>query len=354
MSSTLVHDKQGNPQFFVSHVQDITASKKVEMDLRLSEERHRLLIENASDIIWTMKPDGSFGHFGRSVMGTLGYSVAEASEMRFDQFLQPESIPVASDYLSRMHQDIESGRIPSNFRGELLQRRKDGSPLWTEVLAYPIIDTHGHLVEILGVTRNIDERKRHDMELKQARDEAQAAKAALEAANSALEVVNEELIKLAATDPLTGAQNRRQFDITMSNQIALAKRRGEPICLVLFDIDHFKRVNDEFGHLAGDKVLIEISGIVRSELRASDAFSRWGGEEFLVLLSDCSLDNARNIAHTLRQQFEQHVFAEVGRVTASFGVAQWRPGEPSAKWIKRADTAMYAAKEAGRNTVCVG
>jgi diguanylate cyclase (GGDEF)-like protein/PAS domain S-box-containing protein len=351
VSSTLIHDQQGNPQFFVSHVQDITASKKIESELRVSEERHRLLIENASDIIWTLKPDGSFGHFGRPVMETLGYSVVEASQMRFDQFLEPESIVVANEYLTRMRQDIESGRVPSSFRGELLQRRKDGSSLWTEVLAYPITDNHGQLVEILGVTRNIDERKRHDLELKHARDEAQAAEAALETAISELEAVNAELMKLASTDPLTSAENRRQFEITMANHIALAKRRCEPVCLVMFDIDHFKRINDGYGHLAGDKVLVELSGIVLSALRASDTFCRWGGEEFLILLPDCSKENARSIADKLRQRFEQHVFAEVGHVTASFGVTQWQPDESVANWIKRVDKAMYAAKDAGRNTV---
>ncbi|MEI6115619.1 MAG: GGDEF domain-containing protein, partial [Burkholderiales bacterium] len=170
-----------------------------------------------------------------------------------------------------------SDQEPPNFKGELRHRRKDGSFVWTDVLAYPITDMQGKLVEILGVSRDIEQRKHHELELQQARDDAETAKVALERANAALERANAELKHLASTDELTGAENRRQFETTISNHMALAKRHGDPLSLVMFDIDYFKNVNDAYGHTAGDQVLAELSDVVRSSLWAGDVFARWGG-----------------------------------------------------------------------------
>ena len=352
VSSTLVHDSQGRPKFFVSQVQDITRNKQLQTDLRLSEQRHRVLLENASEILWAMNGDGTFRYFSRSVHALLGYSSSEALQLRMDQFLAAESVPIAHDYLDRLHRAIGTHQEPPSFRGELRQRRKDGSFVWTDVLAYPITDSQGQLVEILGVTRNIEQRKHQEHELQQARDEAEAAKVALERANAALENANAVLKHLASTDELTGAENRRQFETTISKHIALAKRHGEPLALVMFDIDYFKNINDSYGHNVGDQVLVELSDVVRSSLRAGDVFARWGGEEFLIMLPHCALENAARIAEGLRQRFAQHEFARVNRVTASFGVAQWHSGESEIDWIIRVDKLMYAAKEAGRNQVC--
>ena len=212
----------------------------------------------------------------------------------------------------------------------------------------------GKLVEILGVSRDIEQRKHHERELRQARDAAETAKVALERANAALENANAGLKHLASTDELTGAENRRQFETTISNHMALAKRHGDPLCLVMFDLDYFKNVNDTYGHNVGDQVLAELSDVVRSSLRAGDVFARWGGEEFLIMLPHCALDNGARIAEGLRQRFAQHEFSSVGHVTASFGVAQWQPGESAIDWIVRVDRSMYVAKDAGRNQVCAG
>ena len=354
VSSSLVHDATGAPKFFVSQVQDITKNKQLESDMHLSEQRHRVLLENAREVLWAMNIDGTFGYVSRAVFDLGGYSAQEALQLHMDRFLAPESLATAHDYLGRVRQAINDHQEPPSFKSELLQRRKDGSLVWTEVLAYPITDTRGRLVEILGVSRDIDERKRHEHELQFAKDEAQAAKLALERANAALENANAELRYLASTDGLTGAENRRQFEMTISKHLALAKRHGKPLSLVMFDIDHFKDVNDTYGHNVGDQVLSELSGVVRSSLRAGDVYGRWGGEEFFILLPYCALDNGTKIAESLRQRLAQHEFSRVGHVTASFGVAQWRYDESDVEWIMRVDKLMYEAKGAGRNQVCTG
>lgn len=347
VSSALVHDSLGQLKFFVSQVQDITRTKYLERELHSSEQRHRLMLEYASDILWSMRSDGKFSFFNRSVTTLLGYEQDEALEMSMDAFLAPESIPVAYEYLFRVQQAIATRTEPPKFHGEIRQRRKDGSLIWTEILVFPIIDSNSNLVELLGVSRDIEQRKQHEIELQQARDKAEAAQIALARANA-------ELQNLASTDELTGAINRRQFEISLKSQITLAKRHGEPLCLVMFDLDHFKRINDDYGHSCGDRVLVEISQIVRNSLREGDFCGRWGGEEFLILLPYCDLENGKKIADGIRRRFAQYDFFKIGHVTASFGVAQWKSEELGSDWIARTDKAMYAAKDAGRNTVCTG
>lgn len=347
VSSSLVHDSSGLPKFFVSQVQDITRTRHLEQQLNTSEQRHRLLLEYASDILWSMRSDGTFKFFNRSVKTLLGYEQEVAMTMSMEAFLAPEAIPVAHEYLSRVHQAIANRTEPPKFHGEIRQRCKDGTLIWTDILAFPIVDHNGDLSELLGVSRNIEERKQYELELRQARDKAEAAQAALERA-----IV--ELRNLASTDALTGAMNRRQFELALNRQIVSAKRHGEPLCLVMFDIDHFKRINDGYGHSCGDQVLVQVSQIVRNSLREGDVFGRWGGEEFLILLPYCDLENGKKIAEGIRQRFAHYEFPSIGQVTASFGVAQWDRAETSSRWIMRADQAMYAAKGAGRNMVRAG
>ncbi len=347
VSTALVHDALGQPKFFVSQVQDITRTKHLEQQLNSSEQRHRLLLEYASDILWSLRADGTFKFFNRSVKTLLGYEQDDAMGMRMDAFLAPEAIPVAHEYLSRVHQAIVNRTEPPKFHGEIRQRRKDGRLIWTDVLAFPILDDKGDLLELLGVSRDIEERKRYELELRQARDKAEAAQAALERANA-------ELQNLASTDALTGAMNRRQFEITLDRQLTSARRHGESLCLVMFDIDYFKRINDGYGHSCGDQVLVQVSQIVRNSLREGDVYGRWGGEEFLILLPHCDLENGKRIADGLRRRFAQYEFPQIGHVTASFGVAQWEREEAASNWIRRVDAAMYTAKGAGRNRVCAG
>lgn len=123
---------------------------------------------------------------------------------------------------------------------------------------------------------------------------------------------------------------------------------------MLFDIDHFKSINDRFGHLAGDQVLVEITRRVQLNLRAGDMLARWGGEEFAVLLPQCGTDMAMIVAEKLRATVAGEPFPEAGRVTASFGLSQFSPEETRDAWFKRADDALYRAKEGGRNRVVVG
>ena len=160
--------------------------------------------------------------------------------------------------------------------------------------------------------------------------------------------------EMASTDKLTGLLNRQVFVILIEKLLAEYRREPRPISVLLADVDHFKSINDRHGHLAGDRILSGIAGLLQNGLRKSDIAVRWGGEEFLVVLKNCDLEQATILAEKLRQTIEQAGFEENGTpvsVTVSIGVSQYDGAELPDQAINRADEALYAAKDQGRNRV---
>ncbi|WP_234697185.1 GGDEF domain-containing protein [Nitrosophilus alvini] len=159
------------------------------------------------------------------------------------------------------------------------------------------------------------------------------------------------MIEKSNYDPLTRALNRRAFNEILGYKIMEAKQFKHPLSMIMFDIDHFKKINDIYGHQVGDKVLAEISNLVRSHIRQNEIFVRWGGEEFVILASGAPLYGAVKIAEKLHLLINEHKFEKAGRVTCSFGVTDLRPGDSIDSFVKRADEALYTAKENGRNRI---
>ena len=177
---------------------------------------------------------------------------------------------------------------------------------------------------------------------------------ALREKNARLEEVSTRLRELVIRDDLTGTFNRRFIYEEMGRHIQLKRRHNQPASLILLDLDHFKMVNDSMGHEIGDKVLTEVSTVLKHAARAGDLVARIGGEEFLVLLPMTSLGSAIAGAERLRQEIAA-MEIEAGetkvQITASFGVSELRESDSVGDWVKRADQAMYLAKIAGRNCV---
>jgi len=165
---------------------------------------------------------------------------------------------------------------------------------------------------------------------------------------------DEELKRLATTDILTGAYNRTLFDEIIAREIERVKRYNKPLSVIMFDIDHFKQVNDTFGHNAGDSVLKKIAYLVKRIMRKIDYFMRWGGEEFMVILGGTDREQAYTLAERIRKRIGNHTFDHIDKITVSCGVAEYREGDTENSLIKRADDAMYKAKREGRNRVAVG
>ena len=155
------------------------------------------------------------------------------------------------------------------------------------------------------------------------------------------------------TDKLTSLWNRVKLDKLLVSQAAAYHRHSETYCVMLLDVDHFKLVNDTHGHNTGDVVLVELAGILEKTMRANDIVGRWGGEEFMVLLSKSDAAKAEIAAEKIRLAVKQHEFPEVGNITVSIGVCEVNQELSILKMIDCADQALYKAKENGRDQVCV-
>ncbi|WP_029935795.1 GGDEF domain-containing protein [Thiomicrospira pelophila] len=167
----------------------------------------------------------------------------------------------------------------------------------------------------------------------------------------------EHVTTLAKTDSLTGIPNRRGFNELIEEQIKTVQSEGISLCMVLLDLDHFKKINDTYGHLVGDSVLRYIARTLHAETKGHDAIARLGGEEFVILLSDISYQNALNISEKIRHRIASKVLSVKGhtlplKFTSSFGVSQYKARESADQLFDRADRALYLAKQNGRNQTC--
>ncbi len=165
-----------------------------------------------------------------------------------------------------------------------------------------------------------------------------------------------QALKMAYTDPLTKTNNRTAFNDQVMREIKRAERSEQHLSLIFVDIDHFKSINDEYGHACGDMALASTAAWIKDSVRGSDVVFRYGGEEFVILLTDTNLDAAALIAERIRADIESHTLAygmDILNITASLGVSSLRGNDSLEGFIKRADEAMYRAKANGRNQVCI-
>jgi len=316
--------------------------KLSEEALRISEKRHRLVTDNAKDVIWTMAPDGTITYVSPSVEAMRGFTPTEAMQQTTEEILTPDSQAVSLGYFTQLHTDLAAGRPSQSFRCELEYRCKDGSTVWTEVMAQPILGADGAVIEILGVTRDISERKRAE----------------------------ERVRELAYYDQLTGLANRMLLKDRLTQSMLSGERSGSYGALMFLDLDNFKPLNDQHGHGAGDLLLAEVAKRLKSCVRQIDTVARFGGDEFVVLLNELAADKdnahvqadlvVKKIRTSIASPYVFHLVAgDSGvphaiehRCTGSIGVTIFLGVEKTGEEVlKRADLAMYEAKNSGRNAV---
>lgn len=218
-----------------------------------------------------------------------------------------------------------------------------------ETLSAP--DAGAELKKVLSAV--LDDTKKMQAKTQELNSELNASSEQISQLRADLEDVTRE----SRTDPLTGLSNRKVFDEQMSKQSEAAEKHEKPLSLIFGDVDHFKKVNDNWGHQLGDQVLKLIANILQANVDEGVTVARYGGEEFGVVLPNTPLDRAVRLADKIRElvaskQVKKKSSGEsIGRITMSFGVTEFSPGEPVSEFIQRADTCLYAAKDSGRNQV---
>lgn len=166
-------------------------------------------------------------------------------------------------------------------------------------------------------------------------------------------LIEEELNKVINIDSLTNIFNRRKIESLYNEEVIRARRYNRELSIIFFDIDNFKLINDQFGHAIGDEVLVKLSTIIKNNIRSTDFFGRWGGEEFIIILPETNKEKAHNVAHILKDRINSSCFNIDKKVTCSFGVSQFEETDSTDSLLIRADNAMYYVKRNGKNEVKV-
>ena len=309
-----------------------------------------LAVACAADGTVTQVIRDGWGVSTQLVPGTkLQVLAAPESAARISSFLSAlRGSQIASDWEVevRLHDRVETVRLTGVAAGDVLL------VLGTRTSAERgdrIFEKLGHLnEELVYLHRELAQR---NADLARANAELTAARKLLDDQNAALLAANAQLAALVTLDGLTGVKNRRAFDERLADELRRARRHGQPLSLVLLDVDHFKAYNDTYGHLAGDEVLKGVGRLLQANARGTDFVARFGGEEFAVLLIGTTADEARAAAERLRQALAQAAWP-ARPVTGSFGVATLAGGTLAAEeFVAQADQALYNSKAAGRNCV---
>ena len=213
---------------------------------------------------------------------------------------------------------ITSGK---KWVGEVKNRKKNGEAYWVLANIEPLYSDDNEMIGFTSIRQEITDKKRVE--------------------------------KLSVTDKLTQLYNRVKIEEVFTIEIAKFHRYNTSFSMILLDVDHFKEVNDEYGHNVGDTVLKEFANIIKSSVRREDIVGRWGGEEFIILTSNCSVASLLSLAEKIRKNIEKYDFSVIGKSTASFGVSILEDTDTQESMIARADKSLYHAKKTGRNKVCL-
>ena len=289
--------------------------------IEASEKRFRAFLDTTRDGVVVIDDHGLILEFNAGAEKLFGYAAADVLGTTLNQLMPEDDAAVHDQYV--VHPSGSQARIMSPARA-VKGRRKDGSEVQIEVTVGEARIAGAQLY--VGVIRDITERQAFE----------------------------HKLTELATRDSLTGALNRRAFMEQMDNALQLARRHGHALSLLLMDADHFKKINDSYGHQVGDRALVSLTALAQTCLRTTDRFGRWGGEEFVVLLPETDAGQAVEVAERLLAAVRRAtLLTDTGvalSIRVSIGLATLSPEVPDAeKLIQHADEALYRAKAEGRD-----
>ncbi len=304
-------------EYIYAAARDITDRINYEFELNNLAERLTLATESAGIGIWDWDIPNNTLIWDQQMYILYGMSRGTTSDIyrSWRNAVHPEDREFLRLLFIRGVKELP--RFDANFKVVW----PDGTLHYLEAHALVVRDDSGKAIRITGVSRDVTESKK----------------------------MEDKLFTLSTTDSLTDAYNRRYFLYMLDAEISRAVRYKSMFSLIMFDIDHFKNVNDTYGHDAGDEVLQGMVRMMRKRIRKNDILARWGGEEFMILLSGTSLDNAVIFADKLLREVRGMVFEKSGNITASFGVTEYRLNETSDSLLKRVDELVYLAKNDGRD-----
>jgi len=307
-------------EHLVGFFRDVTQRRQAEQKLRESEAKNRTLLENLPQRIFYKDRNSVYVSCNKHYARDLKIRPEEIVGKTDYDFYPRE---LAEKYIGDDRQVVASGKA-TEVEEKYVQ---DGREAVVHTVKTPIKDAAGNVLGVLGIFWDVTERKKYE----------------------------ERLAHLATHDPLTGLPNRHLFEEALARATARA-RRGTPSALLLFDVDHFKIVNDFLGHAAGDAALVRVVNLVQEQIRAEDMLSRLSGDEFVVLLEGANLDYAQAVAERIRKAVEAFSFTWDPRVSVSLSIGLVGIGgqQETAALLSQADAVMYQAKQSGRNRVAVG
>lgn len=281
------------------------------------------LLSASPAVIYTSKTDGDYcaTFISDNITTQLGYEPRDFTNNPgfWVDGIHPDD---RERVLAERPEVLEHGRYVHEYRF----RHKDGSYRWMHDKLRLVNDNGGSPREIVGSWIDITGRVQ----------------------------LEDELRESATIDKLTNTYNRAKFEEIVSIEMERSKRYVHPLSMLLFDIDKFKSINDTKGHLVGDEAIKAVAEIARSHTRRINHLIRWGGDEFIILPVETELDGARILAERIRQSMELHDFGEAGNITISIGIARFKEDDTEDSFLKRADDALYKAKEQGGNCVVMG
>lgn len=321
-------------------VRDISKRKR-------EEERVRYLafvMDQISSVVISTDANFRITQWNKAAERLYGWKESEALGRQIDDVCRTEFAE---------NQQTEAQKVlmkDKYWRGELKQHHRDGREMWISASVTLLEDDHGNFVGGVTINHDITERK-------QAEDDLLRAKNAIEEINQVLRRAFEREQVASRTDGLTGVFNRRYFFEVLEYEFNISRRYQRPLSIAMFDIDLFKAINDSAGHMAGDEVLKQVAQVVRGQLRDSDIFSRYGGDEFVILIPNHGAKEAVVMLERVLQIVRSAHIVFDGRhipVTISVGIAGYTPEmKTTTQLIQKVDQALYAAKHSGRDKIVV-
>lgn len=314
-------NEQGKVEYLSTVARDISDRKLAEISAQSAALREKnfanSVINNLPGIFYLIDEEGRLLRWNSNLEQSLGYSGDQMHHMNLHDIIAPDDAEKVRQSCKTI---IEYGA--ASIEVGLVNRSGNTLPYYVNGIRIDGADTGA---TILGIGIDISYRLQ----------------------------LEKELVARATTDPLTGAYNRLRMEEAIEQEIQTSARDNTPFAVAMFDIDHFKRVNDNHGHDIGDNVLRQVVAITRQQLRDTDLLARWGGEEFIIIANDTNQDDMQKIAERVRIAIASEEIDPVGKMTVSFGVGEYQPGERMTDLLKRVDDSLYHAKKAGRNQVHV-